>query len=107
MASSVIAGSVSAVLQTNHVVGTIVTAGVYVAKVDLGSLQNGDEVELRFADVCSFSGTLSVAYSASYAHVQGTQIKVSPPVVVTRSAQFMIKQVAGVGRIFNFDVVSI
>ena len=107
MASSVIAGSVIAVVNTNHIIGTIVTAGGYVAKFDLGSLQNGDEVELRFADTCSAAGTLSVVYSASYAHVQGTQIKTSPPVVVTRSAQVMIKQISGTSRTFNFDVVSI
>lgn len=108
MPSTTFAGSVVAALQTVHIVGTVSAAGVYVFKVDTSNLVAGDELELKIADRVSAVGTIALAYSASYAHRQATQVKISPPIPVTQTAFFQLVQRAGsAGRSFSFEVVSI
>ena len=106
MASITLSGSITPTVNVSHTVGTITSLGAIVFKVDLGAMQNGDEVELRVADQC-VAGTVSAIYVAGYAHQQATQIKASPPVVVTARAFVQIKQVAGTGRSYPFEIVTL
>ena len=106
MASVSFYGSITPAMNVVSIVGTISSAGVYVFKTDLGAMQNGDEVELRFADKAT-AGTVSCIYFASYAHAQSTGIKASPPVVVSSLAHVSITLRGGTGRNFPFEVLSI
>ena len=106
MSTTLFYGSIAPTLNVVHIVGTISNAGVYVFKTDLGAMQNGDEIELRFADKPT-SGTIACIYQAGYAHTQATQIKASPPVVVSSLAHVSITLRGGTGRNFPFEVLSI
>jgi len=109
MATTTFSGSITPTINAYHIVGTVATSGVYIYKVDLSAMADGDEVELRFADKLT-AGTISCAYSVGYSGRQATQIKISPPVVLGSTnpgGHVSIKQAAGTGRNFPFEVISI
>jgi hypothetical protein len=96
-------GSQTATIGTEHTLASPTTNATYVLSVDTVNLVNGDLVELRCYD--KVDGTnLRQVWKATYQHVQINNGKVSPPLAVTTSAQFTLKQTAGTGRVFPWSV---
>lgn len=107
MPSALFNGSIQPILNTVHIMGTISTSGVYVFKVDAGQMINGDEIELRMADIVG-AGTVSCIYLASYSHKQASQIKASPPLPVeVGGGHVSIVKRAGASPWFYFSVLNI
>lgn len=95
MPTTSFAGSIFPSPGTVHIIGTLLSPATYITHFDLGGIRDGDELELRVANQVSQGGTPSLQYEAGYAHRQATQIKTTPPYVVTRQAMVNIKMVAG------------
>ena len=100
-------GSQTATIGTEHTLATIAAAGVYVLAVDTSAMVNGDALELR-AKTKTKSGSASrVAYFVTYAHVQGEPNKYSVPVPVDTEVTFTLKQTAGAGRAFDWNILAL
>lgn len=106
--TSVQAGSQAATVNTEHNIGSAITAaGVYVFAVDTSNMVNGDMLELRAKTKLKSGSTSRVAYLAQFAHVQGEPNKYSVPVPVDTEVQFTLKQVAGSSRSFDWNILSL
>lgn len=101
-------GTQTATVSTEHNLGSaITTAGVYVLVVDTNALAGGDRLELRAKTKAKSGGTQRLAYVASYRNAQTTMIKYSVPVPVDTEVQFTLKQTAGTGRSFDWNILSV
>lgn len=109
MSSVYFGGSILVAPGTPRNVGTIsATGGNYQFVVDCGNMADGDETELRVANVMGPGGTVSLQYDGAYADRQAQQLKTSEPFSVTRSgAQVSIQMSAGGARWFPYDVITI
>lgn len=107
MASSYSDGSQTAVIDTEHTLDTITTAGTYVLTVDLNNLADGDELELRAKLKVRSVGGARELYLGTYAHSQGTPVVASIPVPTVNEVVFTLKQIAGTGRTFPWEIVSL
>lgn len=106
--SSIQSGSQTATIGTEHALGSaITTPGVYVLVVDTNAMVNGDVLELRTKTKAKSGSTSRVAYLASFAHAQTELNKYSIPVPVTDDLVFTLKQTAGTGRAFDWNIVSL
>lgn len=101
-------GSQVAVINTEHLLGAaIVTAGVYVLAVDTSAMTNGDVLELRIKTKAKAGSTLRQSYFATYVHIQADANKYSVPVPVDVEVQFTLKQTAGTGRAFDWNILAL
>ena len=103
-------GTQTAVINTEHNLGSAVTAGkVLVLAVDAAAMQAGDTLQLRIKTKVLGGGTERVAYYQSYSDAQDTDdlIKYSVPVPATHHFQATLKQTAGTGRAFPWEIISI
>lgn len=101
-------GSQTATISTEHDLGTAITAaGVYVLVVDATNMVNGDTLELRAKTKCKSGSTARLAYFATYVHAQTELNKYSVPIPVTDSLLFTLKQTAGTGRAFDWNILSL
>lgn len=101
-------GSQTATISTEHNLGSAITAaGVYVLVVDCNAMVNGDVLELRAKTKAKSGSTQRLAYFATYAHAQGELNKYSVPIPVTDELQFTLKQTAGTGRAFDWNILSL
>ncbi len=107
MASSQSSGTQVAVISTEHTLQTIATAGTFVLYVDTNAMVLGDELELRAKTKVLSSGTTREFLVATYAHVQGQPVKASIPVASINEAVFTLKQIAGTGRSFNWEIIEL
>jgi len=107
MATSTAEGSQTAVITTEHTLSTVTTAGTYVLTVDLSNLADGDELELRAKVKVRSTGTTRQAYIGNYAHAQTNLVAISIPVPTVSECVFTLKQTAGTGRAFAWEVVGI
>lgn len=107
MASSHSDGSQTAVIGTEHTLATITTAGSYVLMVDAAAMALGDELELYVKTKVRSVGTTRQAFKASYTHAQSDPVKLSIPVASTNEIVFTLKQTAGTGRAFPWEVVAL
>lgn len=102
------AGAQVAVIGTEHTLGVSITAaGVYVLAVDTNAMVNGDVLELRIKTKAKTGSTLRQAYSATYANVQSDANKFSVPVPVDTEITFTLKQTAGTGRGFDWNILAL
>lgn len=101
-------GSQTATISTEHTLGSAITAaGVYVLVVDTNAMVNGDALELRIYTICKASGTERLAYSSpTFVNVQADLIKYSVPVPIDVSFKATLKQTAGTGRAFPWNILS-
>jgi hypothetical protein len=95
----------TAVITTEHTLDTETNPGVYVLVVDTGNLALGDTVELRIKTKAAAGGTSRLAYMQTYAHAQADPIKYSPPVPVDTEIICTLKQTAGTGRDFLWNLL--
>lgn len=107
MASSVIDGSQTAVISTEHPLTTQTTANTYVILVDTVNMVNGDKLILRVKTKVRSTGTTRLAYSAAYSHTQADLVKISIPVPSVNEIVFTLEQTAGTGKAFPWEVVSL
>lgn len=101
-------GSQTAVIGTEHTLGTSITAaGVYVLVVDTNAMVNGDVLELRIKTKAKTASTERLAYFSTYVHAQTELNKYSVPVPVDTQVTFTLKQTAGTGRAFDWNILSL
>jgi hypothetical protein len=109
MTTSVQSGSQTATINTEHQLGTTITAaGTHVLVVGTANLVNGDELELRvYSKVRQASDSEQLAYSVGYKHAQGDLIKLSLPVPHDGYFKVTLKQIAGTGRAFPWNILAL
>lgn len=100
-------GTQAATIGTEHTLATITTAGVYVLRVDVNALANGDRLVLRGKVRALSGGTTRQAFSAVFEHVQADKILDSIPVPVVHELVWTLQQTAGTGRSFDWSVLSL
>lgn len=110
MATEVQAGTQSASVNTEHTLGSAIsTAGTYQLRVNLKNMALGDRVEMRAKLKLNGSDTLEEAFFHVFDNVQGTKqtLSIPIPVVAGGSLEFSLKQTAGTGRSFLWQIVSL
>lgn len=101
-------GVQTAVIATEHTLGTAITAaGVYVLVVDTNAMVNGDVLELRIMTKAKPGGALRQSYFATYVNAQSDANKHSVPVPVDTEIQFTLKQTAGTSRSFDWNILAL
>lgn len=100
-------GTQAATINTVHTLATITTAGVYVLRVDLNNLVNGDRLVLRANVRALAAGTTRQVFSAVFEHSQADKIADSIPVPVVHELTWTLQQTAGTGRSFDWSVLSL
>lgn len=101
-------GSQTAVIGTEHSLGSaIVAAGVYVLVVDANAMVNGDVLELRIKTKAKGGSTSRLSYYATFANIQGEPNKYSVPVPTDVEFVATLKQTAGTGRAFDWNILSL
>jgi hypothetical protein len=104
-------GTQAATVNTEHTLDDVAGPGTYQLGVDMTNMASGDVVELRIYKMFKTGGTRRVTYFASYQGVQPTDDmgKVSVPISTglndSGSIRFTLKQVAGTGRNFDWEVL--
>lgn len=97
-------GTQTATVGTEHTLATPATLNTRVLSVDLTNMALGDVVELRIY-VKVASGGSQVLYTVStYAHTQIEDAVISVPVPMPYGGQFTLKQTAGTGRSFPWNI---
>lgn len=107
MAISKANGSQTAVITTEHTLSTETDDETYILYVDTVNMVLGDELELRVKYKVRSTGTTREMQLAYYAHVQGQPVKASIPIASINEAVFTLKQTAGTGRVFEWEIVAI
>lgn len=99
--SEIEAGTLSALVGTEHTVRTLDDSGSYVFVVDLSAMESDDVVELRFKDKILSAGALLGYLIDTYTGVQSADDveKVSIPVPVLYQGRATIKRTAGAGTL--------
>lgn len=105
--SIVNSGTQSATLDTEHVLDNDTTGKTYVLVVDCGAMVDGDVVVFRIKTKVLAGGTLRLAYSATYAHLQGDPNKYSVPVPADVEIECTLEQTDGTGRSFPWKLLSL
>lgn len=100
-------GSQTAVINTEHTLSTETTANNLVLYVDTNAMALGDELEIRVKLKVRSTGTTREMQVGHYAHVQGQPVKATIPVASVHETVFTLKQTAGTGRAFPWEVVSL
>ena len=100
-------GSQAAFINTEHVLGTITAAGTHVLVVDANAMQNGDVLELRAYTKTKAGSASRLAYSVGYVNAQAEPNKYSIPVPTDVEVSFTLKQVAGIGRSFDWNILAL
>jgi len=101
-------GTQTAVIGTEHTLYTSVAGGIFVFTVDLTNMASGDTVELRMKQKVVL--TLHGSYYQSFTDAQNTDkvVVVSVPFPSNvAGAVFTLKQTAGTGRNFDYNICSL
>jgi len=108
MALSVAAtGTQTAVISTEHTLSSRTDSKIYQLSLDTNNMVDGDIVEIKVKIKVLSGSTLATVYSGVYAHTQGQSVKYSIPVPSTHQVDFTLKQTAGTGRNFDFEVIQL
>ena len=107
MAASVASGTQTATVGTEHTLHTSTLAKTFVLIVDTDNLANGDTLELRVKTKVLSTSTSRLAYAASFSHAQAAPVKLSIPVVSLHELVVTLKQTAGTGRSFDWNLVTL
>ncbi len=100
-------GTQAATISTEHTLATVTTAGVYVLRVDVNALVNGDRLTLRAKVKALSGGTTRQLFAAVLEHAQADKIVDSIPVPIAHEVVFTLQQNAGTGRSFDWSVLSL
>lgn len=111
MVTSVQSGTQAAVINTLHSLGTEITAeGTYVLKLNVRNLADGDSLEVYAETKCLTTNALEIAYGPiHYNHLNTDKNKNSVPIPQEAGSGllFKIKQTAGTGRSFDWNILKI
>lgn len=100
-------GDQTAVLDTEHTLATISSAGIFALVVDMSNMVNGDRTVLRMKTKCRAGATSRLAYEAIFAHVQGDPNKYSIPVPSDTEVICTLEQTDGTGRSYEWNLLSL
>lgn len=103
--ASAATGTQTAVIDTEHTLATETTAGTYILVVDTANMVLGDSVTLRIKTKYASGGTSRLAYIQTYAHAQIDLVKYSIPIPVDTEIVCTLKQTAGTGRDFPWNLL--
>jgi hypothetical protein len=103
--TSVIHGSQTATIDTEHTLDTQTTAGVYVLVVDMSNLAAGDIVILRIKTKAVHDGTSHLAYEKEYSGVITEKHTYSIPVPIDTEIICTLEQTDGTGRAFPWNLL--
>jgi hypothetical protein len=81
--------------------------GTFILKFNSNNLALGDVLEARIYVQDLSGGSLTQAWKATFANAQINNLKISPPVASDISIQFTLKQIAGTGRTFTWEILRI
>jgi hypothetical protein len=102
-------GSQTAVIGTEHTLATVVTAGIYVLRVDIANLAVSDLLELRvYTKARNATDTERLIHGpAEFGPIPPDQKLVdSVPIMATGDFKATLKQTAGTGRAFPWVILS-
>jgi len=106
--SSIQNGTQTATISTEHTLGSAVTAaGTFLLSVNTTNMVNGDVLEIRAKTKVLTGGAEAVYMLATYAHIQGDPVKMSIPIPSLYSLTFTLKQTAGTGRSFEWNIIGL
>jgi hypothetical protein len=105
--ASVDTGSQTAVISTEHTLSTQTNPGIYVLVVDCNALVAGDVVEIRFKTKYASGGTERQARVYTLANVQEDVNFYSDAVPIDASVKVTLKQTAGTGRVFPWNLLRV
>ena len=100
-------GTQTATITTEHTLATITTVGTFLLNVDTSNMVNGDTVELRVKKKVLTGGSAVTVAIASFSNVQADPVKISVPIVSLYSFVGTLKQTAGTGRNFDWNIEQI
>lgn len=103
-------GSQTATIGTEHTLASSTAVASDCAlelDVDLSNMVDGDTVELRIYSNANGVAADKLCYQATFSNAQTVQLAVSIPKIVPGGGRFKatLKQVAGTGRAFDWQVV--
>lgn len=105
--SSVASGTQTATVNTEHTLNSPAGPGTYVLVVDTTNMANGDTLELRCKVKAKSAGSAILYVMGSYANAQAEPLKMSIPCPAVDGGAFSLKQVAGTGRAFDWNLYAL
>ncbi len=106
--SSLQNGTQTATISTEHTLGSAVaTASTCILSVNTSNMANGDVLEIRAKTKVLTGGSEATYLLASYANVQGEPVKMTIPIPTLYSLTFTLKQTAGTGRAFEWNILGL
>lgn len=103
--SSAGSGTQTATIGTEHVLTTQTAPAIYQLVVDCSAMTLGDIVELRIKTKAHGTATSQVAFLAVFAHGQIEPNKYSPALMIDTEIVCTLKQTAGTGRNFPWNLL--
>lgn len=100
-------GSQTAVISTPYDVATITADGSYALQLNLSNMALGDVFLVTESIKVRSVGTTAVAQTSRYWHVQAEPVKIFIPKPSTNEVVYTVKQTAGTGRTFTWEVVQL
>lgn len=83
------------------------TNGTYVLKVNTSNMALGDVLEMRLYTQDISTGSLVQCFKGTFANVQTNPLVLSPPVPSDISIKCTLKQTAGTGRTYTWEILRI
>lgn len=83
------------------------TNATYVLKVNTSNLVLGDVLEVRMYSQDISSGSLVQCFKSTAANVSVNPLLISPPLASDISLKCTLKQIAGTGRTFTWEILRI
>jgi hypothetical protein len=105
--SSVANGTQTATISTEHTLNSPSGPATYVLVVDTTNMVNGDTLELRCKTKAKAAGSAIQYVMATYVNVQSDPLKMSIPVPSVDGGTFTLKQTAGTGRAFDWNLYAL
>ena len=106
--TSAASGTQTCTINTEHTLAELTTVGVYVLVLDTTNMVAGDTLELRVYTKNQSGKSLVVAYGPLYfVGAQAEPQKYTIPVPVDTDIKFTIKQTAGTGRAFDWNLLKL
>lgn len=97
-------GTQTATVNTEHTLATPTTLNTRILSVDLSNMALGDVIELRIYVKVASGGSQVVYTVQSFAQTQSEPAYISVPVPMPYGGQFTLKQTAGTGRSYAWNI---
>lgn len=105
--TSTASGTQTAVITTEHTLNSPAGPATYLLVVDTTNMANGDVLELRCKSKAKAAGSAIVFCIGSYSNIQADPLKISIPVASVDGGTFTLKQTAGTGRAYDWNLYQI